>query len=74
MPAVVEAVPNACYVILGATSPATVVGRDGEAYRAGLEAQVAALGMTEHVKFVDRFVGRVELGTWLEAADVFATP
>ena len=26
------------------------------------------------VRFVDRFVGRVELGSWLEAADVFVTP
>ncbi len=30
--------------------------------------------MAEQVKFVDRFVGRVELGTWLEAADVFVAP
>ena len=73
MPAVVEAVPSACYVILGATHPA-ILARDGEAYRDGLKARVAALGLGEHVKFVDRFVGRVELGTWLEAADIVATP
>ena len=30
--------------------------------------------MTDHVRFVDRFVGRVELTRWLEAADVFVTP
>jgi glycosyltransferase involved in cell wall biosynthesis len=30
--------------------------------------------MTQNVKFVDRFVGRVELGNWLEAADVITTP
>ena len=30
--------------------------------------------MPSHVRFVDRFVGRVELRTWLEAADVFVTP
>ncbi|MGZ6314453.1 MAG: glycosyltransferase [Candidatus Limnocylindrales bacterium] len=74
MPAIVEAVPNARYVILGSTSPATVVGSTGEAYRVALEAQAAALHMTEQIKFVDRFVGRVELCTWLEAADVFVTP
>jgi glycosyltransferase involved in cell wall biosynthesis len=73
MPAIVGAVPAARYVILGSTSPETT-GGDGESYRAALEAQVAALGMTEQVRFVDRFVGRVELGTWLEAADVFVTP
>jgi glycosyltransferase involved in cell wall biosynthesis len=30
--------------------------------------------MVEHVRFVARFVGRVELTRWLEAADVFVTP
>ena len=30
--------------------------------------------MTDHVRFVDRFVGQVELTRWLEAADVFVTP
>jgi len=73
MSAVIEAVPNACYVILGATEPNSRVS-DGETYRAGLEALVAVRGLTQHVKFVDRFVGRVELGNWLEAADVITTP
>lgn len=74
VPAIVAAVPTARYVILGSTSPATTVGSAGEAYRAALEAQATALGMTEQVKFVDRFVGRVELCTWLEVADVFVAP
>ena len=73
MPAVVAAVPSACYVILGATEPNLQLS-DGGAYRASLEKRVTALGMTQNVKFVDRFVGRVELGNWLEAADVIATP
>ena len=37
-------------------------------------ARVAELGLTEHVVFVDRFVGRRELARWLEAADIFVTP
>ena len=73
MPAVVAAVPNACYVILGATDP-NHLAIGGETYRAGLEAQVAARGAGQSVRFVDRFVGRVELGNWLEAADVITTP
>lgn len=73
MPAVVKAVPTACYVILGATVPETLA-ESGETYRAALESQVSALGMSDHVKFVDRYVGRVELGTWLEAADIIITP
>jgi glycosyltransferase involved in cell wall biosynthesis len=73
MPAVVKAVPSVCYVILGATHP-DLLRREGEAYRRSLEAKAAGLGVTDHVQFVDRFVGRVELGTWLEAADIFVTP
>ena len=73
MPAIVEAVPSVCYVILGATHPGRS-GEESEAYRAALEAQIASLGLSANVRFVDRFVGRVELGTWLEAADVFVTP
>ena len=73
MPAVVKAIPTACYIILGATHPG-VLAREGESYRTDLQAQAKALGLGEHVQFVDRFVGRVELGTWLEAADIVATP
>jgi glycosyltransferase involved in cell wall biosynthesis len=73
MPAVIKAVPSACYVILGATDP-NLVTIEGEKYRASLEALVAKRGLTAHVKFVDRFVGRVEIGNWLEAADVITTP
>lgn len=73
MPAVAAAVPNVTYVVLGATHPALLL-HEGEAYRRRLEATAAALEVTDHVRFVDSFVTRDELGTWLEAADVFVTP
>ena len=73
LPAVVAANPAALYVLVGATHP-DLLRTDGEAYRERLVAQVQRLGMTGHVRFVDRFVGRVELTRWLEAADVFVTP
>ena len=73
MPAVVAAHPDALYVVLGATHP-DLLAREGEAYRERLVATARDLGVTEHVRFVDRFVGRAELGRWLEAADVFVTP
>jgi glycosyltransferase involved in cell wall biosynthesis len=73
MPAVVQAVPSACYVMLGATHP-DCLRQHGEAYREALTAQVGSLGLDQHVRFVDTFAGRVELATWLEAADVLATP
>jgi glycosyltransferase involved in cell wall biosynthesis len=73
MASVVTAAPNARYVILGATHP-DLLRREGETYRHSLVARVEALGLTEHILFVDRFVGRSELGRWLEAADLFVTP
>ena len=73
LPAVVAAHPTVCYAIVGPTHP-DVLAVDGEAYRESLVARVKALGMTKHVQFVDRFVGRVELTRWLQAADVFVTP
>jgi len=73
MPAVVAADPTALYVIVGATHP-EAIRRDGEAYRHQLEAEAASLGMTEHVRFVGRFVDSAELAMWLEAADIFLTP
>jgi glycosyltransferase involved in cell wall biosynthesis len=73
LPAVVEAHPGVCYVIVGATHP-DLLRHGGEAYREALEARVKTLGLDDHVRFVDRFVGRVELTRWLEAADVFVTP
>ncbi len=73
MPQVVRAVPNACYVILGATHP-ELQRTEGERYRTQLETMVAKLGMTEHVVFIDRFVSQHELSRWLEATDVFVTP
>jgi glycosyltransferase involved in cell wall biosynthesis len=73
LPAVVEADPSVCYVIIGATHP-DLIRREGEAYRDALKARVKRLGLGEHVRFVDRFVGRTELIRWLQAADVFVTP
>jgi len=73
LPAVAEAVPDALYVVLGATHP-DLLRHEGEAYRNRLVAAAENLSVTTHVRFVDRFVGRKELGTWLEAADIFVTP
>lgn len=73
LPEVVAAHPTVSYVVVGATHPDLLLA-EGEAYRDRLVAQVQRLGMESHVRFVDRFVGRVELTRWLEAADVFVTP
>lgn len=73
LPTIAAARPNVTYVVVGATHP-DLLRSEGEAYRHELVEQVARLGMEDHVRFVDRYVGRRELTHWLEAADVFVTP
>jgi glycosyltransferase involved in cell wall biosynthesis len=73
LPAIVAKHPTACYVIVGATRP-DLLRVEGEAYRERLVARVARLKLQKHVRFLNRFVGRVELIRWLQAADVFVTP
>jgi glycosyltransferase involved in cell wall biosynthesis len=73
LPEVVAEHPSVLYVVVGATHP-DLVRSQGETYRQGLIDTVARLGLEDHVRFVDRFVGRVELTKWLEAADIFVTP
>jgi glycosyltransferase involved in cell wall biosynthesis len=73
MPSVIDADPTAYYVILGATHP-ELLRREGESYRTKLKDLAEALGVADRVLFVDRFVTRSELATWLTAADIFVTP
>ena len=73
MPAIVAADPTALYVILGATH-SDLLAREGEAYREALTARAARLGVAASVRFEDRFMGRVELAGWVEAADVVVAP
>lgn len=73
LPAVVARHPDVCYVIVGATHP-DLVARGGEAYRTSLVERAEALGVTGHLRFVDRFVTPEELTRWLDSADVFVTP
>ncbi len=73
MPSVIAADPAARYVVLGATHP-ELLRREGEAYRTKLMRLAHALGVSANVLFVDRYVTRTELGTWLKSADIFVTP
>ncbi len=55
MPSILKSRPDAVYVVLGATHPNLVRG-EGEAYRERLMARVRALGVEDHVVFLDQFV------------------
>lgn len=73
MAEVVKNVPEAVYIILGATHPA-VRRHAGEAYRNSLIQQVHDLGITDNVIFQNRFVTPEELCAYLGAADIYITP
>ena len=73
MPGVLAAVPDAVYVVMGATHPA-LLRAEGEAYRESLIARVHALGLDGHVVFLNRFAERPELLDLIAMCDVYVTP
>lgn len=73
MPAIVEQHPDALYAVLGATHP-NILRSEGEALRESLERTVEALGVQEHVRFINAYVGLEELTDYLQAADIYVTP
>ncbi len=73
MPEVLRTSSAAVYVVLGATHPNLILDQ-GEAYRDGLMARVQALGIEDHVVFLDRFVDHATLLRFISMCDVYATP
>lgn len=73
MPAIIARSPHAVYVVMGATHP-QLLRADGEAYRDRLIARVKALGIDDHVVFLNRFVDRPELLEHIAMCDVYVSP
>ncbi len=73
MPAILESRPSTVYVVLGATHP-NLVRSEGEAYRERLIARAGALGVDEHLVFLDQFVDRPTLLDYIAMSDVYVTP
>lgn len=70
LPEVVKKFPDLLYLIIGATHP-EVKKREGEVYRQSLEERVKALGLEEHVLFVNKYLSIHELLRYLEATDIY---
>jgi glycosyltransferase involved in cell wall biosynthesis len=73
MPAILASRPDAVYVVLGATHP-NLIARHGEAYRESLIQRADALGVTEHVVFLNHFVDQPTLLSFISMCDVYVTP
>lgn len=65
--------PNTDYYILGQTHP-ELVRNYGESYRTGLLERVAAAGLEDRVRFVNRYLSLEEICDWLVACDIYLTP
>ncbi|MGX9391882.1 glycosyltransferase family 4 protein [Nitrobacteraceae bacterium UC4446_H13] len=73
MPLILKGRPDAVYVVLGATHP-NLVRDQGETYRESLVARVHALGIEDHVVFLDQFVDQNTLLEYISMCDVYVTP
>jgi glycosyltransferase involved in cell wall biosynthesis len=73
MPSILVQIPDAVYVVMGATHPQLLAdGRDH--YRETLMARVQALGIAGHVVFLNRFFDSGELLDHIGMCDVYVTP
>lgn len=61
------------YIVVGATHP-HLVAQHGESYRESLVKLADDLGVSGHIKFVDKFVTKPELAAYMDAATIYVTP
>ncbi len=73
LPEIVAREPKIVYYVLGVTHP-QVRNVDGEEYRNMLHGMVKDLGLRDHVRFLNRFLSKPELYSYLQATDVYITP
>jgi glycosyltransferase involved in cell wall biosynthesis len=73
LPTVAAAHPDVIYVIAGSTHPGELRER-GESYRQALQTLAGELGVSNHLRFIDRFLSTEELSELLLAADVYVAP
>ena len=73
LPKIIKKEPKTVYYVLGVTHP-HVRSAEGEDYRNMLLQKAKDLGLSGHVKFLNRFLSKPELINYLQATDVYITP
>ncbi|MCY7349502.1 MAG: glycosyltransferase family 4 protein [Cytophagaceae bacterium] len=73
LPEVVDKHPELVYLVVGATHP-NLLRERGEAYRESLIRLADELGVSDHIRFHNKFVDADELMAYIGAADVYITP
>ncbi len=73
LPQILSKHNNVAYLVAGATHP-HVLRREGEKYRASLQALAKEVGVESKVIFHNRFVSPEEMVEFIGAADIYITP
>ncbi len=73
LPQILSKQSHVVYIVAGATHP-HVLRREGDRYRASLQALAKEVGVESQVIFHDRFVSPEEMVQFIGAADIYITP
>jgi glycosyltransferase involved in cell wall biosynthesis len=73
LPQILSKHENVVYIVAGATHP-HILRREGEKYRASLQALAKEVGVESQVMFHNRFVSPEEMVEFIGAADIYITP
>lgn len=73
LPQILSRHKNVVYIVAGATHP-HILRREGDQYRASLQALAKEAGVQSQVIFHDRFVSSAEMVEFIGAADIYITP
>ena len=73
LPDILSKHKNVVYMVAGATHP-HILRREGDRYRASLQALAKEIGVESNVIFHNRFVSPAEMVEFIGAADIYVTP
>ena len=73
LPQILSKHKNVAYIVAGATHP-HILRREGDKYRASLQALAKEVGVESQVIFHDRFARPEEMAEFIGAADIYITP
>src|ERR1700688_4553512 len=73
LPQILSRHKNAVYIVAGATHP-HILRREGDNYRASLQALAKEVGVESQVIFFNRFATPEEMAEFIGAADIYITP
>ena len=73
LPPVVDKFPEILYIVIGETHP-QIRKKEGESYRNMLIKRVKELGLSENVRFYNKYLTLKEITDYLSATDIYISP